>query len=1230
MMHRSLPDKTKRIFILLLLLGTGFTALHGQENISGVINKFAKVNSFGPGYVIINDLAQISQFSAGNYVLMIQMQGVGIQTVQGSYGVNVQTKIGEPGGYEFLIIQSVDIPGRRINFTRNVFFNIYNANGNIQLIQVPFYNSPTVTGTLTTDNWNSTTGTGGVLAMFAGRRLTFNADIDVTGKGFSGAQGVFGIGECVFQNEPANNHDSYPVTWNNAGFKGEGVAIHDAAGVLLYPNHAKGQGRNFTGGGGGNGWFSGGGGGSNRGKGGDGGLEKYVFGLCGNDPRDGGFGGMNIIGTIIQNGIFAGGGGGASTQANGSAASPGGNGGGIVIIIADTIVGNSHMILSDGIQAVNAVSDAGAGGGGAGGSVAVSFQGIRGQIQISSKGGAGGINAAGFGGGGGGGGGLIWLSSISMPAAVTSANVAYGLPGPASPNEGTGEIKHAYVPRLNGFLFNSIRSVASGNQIDSVCSNTLFGQITGTQPVGGTPPYSFQWQSSITSATAGFGPAAGTNNQQHYTPPSALPQTTWFRRVVTDNGASITDISLPVMVVVHPNIKNNVIGDPATLCYEQNPAALHSLQTLIDGNGKYDFKWETSTDNSTYTGVTTVTENYLPPPGLTVTTWYRRTVTSGSCVSTSLPVRIMVLDTIRNNTILTPSQEICSGMLFTDLSGSAPPTLSGGDNTFRFRWESSVNGSSWVNASGTYNGTNYNPNETSISFPGQEYYRRVVLSGTNNVCENVSKPVLLTQYPLITNNVLTSGSQTICSGSVPVQITGSLPLNGKGAGTYTYTWQDSTKNHSWADITGFVNVTNQNFSPPALTDTTRYRRIVNSSVCVSISKSIIVNVHKAVINNNTSLTTGLTDSTICSGSTPNRLAGSVPTGGLNIPGSFAFQWSLSSDNSNWTDISNSGTGRHYQPVSLTSTTYFRRRATSGLCSSESGSVRIQVLPAITGNTVSADQTVCRNNLPVPLGQTQGVIISGGAGSGSYSFLWEESTNGTSWIPAPGQNNAPTGSYQPPAVIRPVKYRRFVTSGPGGCCTSTSDIIDIAIDSLPPGAAINAGRDTTINSLDHILRLYADPVFEGATGKWSVLDGLGSFSNDADNTTLVNGLSDGMNRFLWTVTRGACKLEDMVEIYVYDLSVPEGFSPNGDAYNNTFTISGLDIENHNAELTILNGAGNVVFSTTNINGAEWKDWDGKNSKGTDLPEGTYYYLLKIVSVRNGDLFRKSGFVILKRY
>jgi flagellar hook assembly protein FlgD len=56
----------------------------------------------------------------------------------------------------------------------------------------------------------------------------------------------------------------------------------------------------------------------------------------------------------------------------------------------------------------------------------------------------------------------------------------------------------------------------------------------------------------------------------------------------------------------------------------------------------------------------------------------------------------------------------------------------------------------------------------------------------------------------------------------------------------------------------------------------------------------------------------------------------------------------------------------------------------------------------------------------------------------------------------------------------------------------------------------------------------------------------------------------------------------------------------------------------------------VFHTSNRNGSEWTDWDGKNSRGTDLPEGTYYYLLTLKSKSGGQVFRKSGFVVLKRY
>jgi gliding motility-associated-like protein len=110
------------------------------------------------------------------------------------------------------------------------------------------------------------------------------------------------------------------------------------------------------------------------------------------------------------------------------------------------------------------------------------------------------------------------------------------------------------------------------------------------------------------------------------------------------------------------------------------------------------------------------------------------------------------------------------------------------------------------------------------------------------------------------------------------------------------------------------------------------------------------------------------------------------------------------------------------------------------------------------------------------------------------------------------------------------------------------------------------------------------------------------------------------------------MEDQVDVFIYDIVIPEGFSPNNDpgGYNNTFIIKGLDLPNQIAELSIINGAGTEVYSTSNRDGDEWIDWDGKNMKGIDLAEGTYYYLLSITSKENGQLFKKSGFIVLKRY
>ena len=876
----------KLLIMLVVYIAGSSIQIHGQEEIGGVINDYAKVNSISPGLVMVSP-AQASQFAAGDYVLLIQMQGVGIQTAQGSYGVNVQALIGNPGAYEFLQLLSVNAGTGEIRFTRNVYINSYNTTGNVQLIRVPFYNEPVVTSTLSAQPWNNTTGTGGVVAIMAGRKLTLNAGIDVTGQGFAGAPGVTGTGECVSTNVAANSLDSYNLSWNNAGLKGEGVAIHDYNGVLLYPAHAKGQGRNFTGGGGGNGRYSGGGGGSNRGKGADGGIENAL--QCSTDPRDGGYGGMNIFGSIIQDGVFLGGGAGASTQAAGSTASDGGSGGGIVFIIADSIDGNNQILRADGVTALNSVSDAGAGGGGAGGSIVLSFQGFSSELAISANGGNGGISPGGSGEGGGGGGGLIWFSTSSTPDLVTGASVSNGTPAPTIPAEGLGELKYSYFPNLNGFLFNSIRSAETGNRIDSVCSNVRYGQLTGTQPVGGTPPYGYRWQSSTVSAIAGFTDAPGTNDQQNYTPPAELSQTTWFRRVVTDFGAAITDVSLPVNIIVHQNIKNNIIADPGTLCYGQNASALSPAGVIADGNGFYEYRWETSTDNVTYTDLPAATESYQPSEPLTMTTWYRRIVSSGACMDVSPSVSINVLNPVENNSILTPDQEICEGMTFINLEGTVAPTLSGGDNNYRYVWESSSDNSVWTPAAGVSGTAGYDPAESAAYFPGQQYFRRVVYSGSNDVCRNASEPVILTSYPEITSNTLVTADQTICSGSEPVVITGSAPVNGAGPGSYTFIWQDSTDNHSWTDIPGFTLGDFQNFTTPVLADTVRYRRIVRSSACMSISNAVWINVHETVNNNTISLLSGgLADTTVCSSSTPHSATSSGRTAALKRDASPAW------------------------------------------------------------------------------------------------------------------------------------------------------------------------------------------------------------------------------------------------------------------------------------------------------------------------------------------------------
>lgn len=94
--------------------------------------------------------------------------------------------------------------------------------------------------------------------------------------------------------------------------------------------------------------------------------------------------------------------------------------------------------------------------------------------------------------------------------------------------------------------------------------------------------------------------------------------------------------------------------------------------------------------------------------------------------------------------------------------------------------------------------------------------------------------------------------------------------------------------------------------------------------------------------------------------------------------------------------------------------------------------------------------------------------------------------------------------------------------------------------------------------------------------------------------------------------------DTADVTVYlecnDISIVEGFSPNGDGINETFVIKGIS-EYPNNRLMIFNRWGNVVLDQNNYNNLWTGYWDDEN---TYLPSGTYFYIFE-----TGDGGRMTG-------
>jgi len=304
-----------------------------------------------------------------------------------------------------------------------------------------------------------------------------------------------------------------------------------------------------------------------------------------------------------------------------------------------------------------------------------------------------------------------------------------------------------------------INNIISGTQ--TICGNTNPSNFIGRLPKGGDHLiYHYQWEKSLDGLNWDSIYLVTSKTDTLYNPGLINPGNNvhltaynYFKRIVRSGpNDCCKDTSNTIVVTIRPYIKNNFIVSPnpsvdTVICYNQSPDSIVA-SFPIDGNGPYFYAWEKSLDNMSWINALpdTTKQGYSCAP-LTVTTYFRRKITSGICKSFSDTLKITVLNTIQNNAITSSDNYVCKGSQPKELTSSA---LSGGDMVFRYAWLKSTDNIVWSAAPGLDSTSQYyQPDTTSIKL----YFKRVVKSGLHDCCIDTSSVFALNIHELPTDSI---------------------------------------------------------------------------------------------------------------------------------------------------------------------------------------------------------------------------------------------------------------------------------------------------------------------------------------------------------------------------------------------------------------------------------------------------------------------------------------------
>ena len=498
-------------------------------------------------------------------------------------------------------------------------------------------------------------------------------------------------------------------------------------------------------------------------------------------------------------------------------------------------------------------------------------------------------------------------------------------------------------------------------------------------------------------------------------------------RVINAGGCSETISST---IRVNGLTGANSISGSQTICTGGDPVLLSSaaVPNLDIAGATLSYQWQSKTGANPFSDIVGATLLNYDPSALTTTTIYRRvaysTFNGVQCPGTD-DLGSSNTVTVTVDSAATPVLNFTSGLSNDTLCSNSSVTFDSTGTTGADTFEYFVNGVSARSALASPAGLTYTPPLGSLN-DGDQITVRAYLSSIPSCA--VEQTITLTVQGINEPNTI-SGSQVICSGDIPVQISGST-LTASPSGVITYQWQSRIGADSFVNIIG---ETLQNYTPSALSTTTAFKRnaisTVNFTSCVFESNTVTVTTAAGPVPV-AILSSGEVADTGCAGENF-IFDASASTGGLS------YEFFVNGISNGIASSVNTASLSLTDGQTVSVNVY---PAANGVGCASSQSISVRVNSILGSNFIGGDQTLCVGENPSVLSSVSTPTSS----TGTLTFQWQSRSGVNPFVNINGSTDI---SYDPNVLPVTTIFRRLAISTLNGVsCSNPSNEVTVTVDS----------------------------------------------------------------------------------------------------------------------------------------------------------------------------------------